>query len=135
MPHPDITMATETIHNPKEPRHFMRVKPVTRKIRVYRAGTLIAESDRALRVTEIAKDVIDPVIYLPKADVMAPLALVGGKTTHCPLKGDAHYYTVDGTGAAIAWSYEAAFDFADVLNGLIAFYPDETTIEETGPNA
>ena len=135
MSYPEITLSTQTIHNPGEPRHFMRVKPVTRTIRIYRKGVLIAETDRAMRVTEIAKDVIDPVIYLPKIDVIAPLNLVAGKTSHCPLKGDAHYYTVDDSDAAIVWSYQAAFDFADVLNGLVAFYPDEVRIEEIGPNA
>ena len=135
MPFPEITLATQTIHNPNEPRHLMRVKPVSRKIRIYRDGRLIAESTQAMRVTEVGKDVYDPVIYLPKSDVIATLAPIDDKTSHCPLKGDAHYYSVDETGAAIVWSYTRTLDFAAILDGLVAFYPDEVTTEEIGANA
>ena len=135
MSHPEVTMATETIHNPAEPRHFMRAKPVSRIVRVRRGGALIAESSSALRITEMAKDMLDPVLYLPKEDVIAPLSPIEGKSSHCPLKGDASYFSVDATGAPIAWTYQAAFDFAKVINGRVAFYPDEVSIEEVGSAA
>ncbi|MGB1026497.1 MAG: hypothetical protein ACPGYL_08080, partial [Rhodospirillaceae bacterium] len=65
MSHPDITLSTQTIHNPDEPRHFMRVKPVPRTVRVHRNGMTLAESQAALRVTEVGRDIYDPVFYLP----------------------------------------------------------------------
>lgn len=132
MAYPEITMATQTIHNPGNPRHFMRAKPVARTVRVMRHGVLLAETVNALRVTELAKDMLDPVFYLPRDDVKVPLEPVPGKTTHCPLKGDASYFTID--GAEIVWSYDAPLDFCDVLKGRIAFYPDEVTIIEIGEN-
>lgn len=135
MPYPEITMSEQTIHNPKEPRHFMRAKPVPRRIRIRRGGVVIAESDDALRITELAKDMLDPVFYLPKSDVTAKLTAVEGKTSHCPLKGDACYFIVDDADEAIAWAYEAAFDFAKIINGRVAFYPDQVTIEEVGPSS
>lgn len=134
MSYPDITMATQTIHNPGDPRHFMRVKPVPRLVRVHRAGALLAESRNAMRVTELGKDMYDPVIYLPMGDVQADLSLIDGKTSHCPLKGDAVYYALPGQDP-IAWSYDAPFDFSMVIKGLIGFYPDEVTVEEVGAQA
>jgi uncharacterized protein (DUF427 family) len=134
MAHPEITRATETIHNPADARHFMRVKPVPRTVRVRRGGEVIAESRAAMRVTEVAKDVLDPVFYLPPGDISAELKPVEGRQTHCPLKGDASYFSL-ADGKPIAWSYAAAFDFADVITGLIAFYPDEVAVEEIGPDA
>ncbi len=134
MTHPDVTMATETIHNPNEPRHYLRAKPVPRLVRVKRNGQVIAESRSALRVTEVAKDIYDPVFYFPKADITADLSLVEGQVTHCPLKGDASYFRVDGSADGIAWSYESPLDFMAVLTGLVAFCPDEVSIEEVGAN-
>ena len=135
MSHPTITMATETIHNPDEPRHFMRVKPIGRVIEVQQGGAVIARSNNALRVTEIARDMIDPVVYLPRADILVDLEPEEGKTTYCPLKGHASYFRVGASQQSIAWSYEQPRDFAAVLTGLIAFYPNHVAITETGANA
>ena len=134
MSHPNITRATETIHNPDDPRHFMRVKPIPGTVRIFCGGRVLAESNAALRVTEVAGDVLDPMIYFPSEDVRAALEAVEGKTTHCPLKGDASYFALEGA-QPIAWSYGAPFGFANQIAGYIAFYPDEVIVEETGPNA
>jgi uncharacterized protein (DUF427 family) len=131
MPFPDITLATETIHNPADARHYMRLLPIKRKIRISRNGQLIAESENAIRMLEIARDIYDGVVYLPRADVIAEIWPVQERTTHCPLKGDAHYFSTS-DGKVIAWTYDEPFEFAEQLNGLIAFYPDEVTIEEIG---
>ena len=134
MPYPEITMSEETIHNPDNPRHFMRAKPASRTVRVHRNGRVIAESRNALRVTEMSKDVLDPIFYLPADDVRVDLTRIEGKTSHCPLKGDAVYYALDGE-APIAWSYVEPFDFSRVIKGRIAFYPDQVIIEEIGKDA
>jgi uncharacterized protein (DUF427 family) len=86
MSHPEITMSEETTHNPNESRHFMCAKPVPRIVRVRRGGKVIAESNNVLRITELGKDMYDPVFYFPKEDIIASLIPVEGKTSHCPLK-------------------------------------------------
>ncbi|GAB2902957.1 DUF427 domain-containing protein [Microbulbifer echini] len=135
MAHPEITMSDDTIHNPKEPRHFMRAKIVPRTVRVRHGGKVIAESNNVLRVTELEKDILDPVFYFPKEDIFIPLFPLDGKTSHCPLKGDASYFAVDDKGETIAWAYEAAFELAKVINGRIAFFPDHVVIEEVGASS
>jgi uncharacterized protein (DUF427 family) len=126
-------MTRLTIHNPGNEDHFMRVKPVTATVRVRRGGALLAESANALRILETGRDVYDPVIYIPESDVTGPLRSVDGKSTHCPLKGDASYFTLDGED--IAWTYDRPFEWAAELKGHIAFYPNMVTIEETGDDA
>ena len=131
----EVTMVTGAAHNPSEPRHYMRVKPVNRKVRVLRGGTVLAETTAAVRLLEVGKDLYDPVLYLPRGDIRAGLRDAEG-TTHCPLKGDAVYFDLtdgDGTVLAdrIAWSYPQPFGFADEIAGLIAFYGDKVTIEES----
>jgi uncharacterized protein (DUF427 family) len=126
-------MARLTIHNPGNDAHFMRIKPVAATVRVTRGGTVLAESAEALRVMETGSDVYDPVIYIPETDVGGALEAVSGKSTHCPLKGDASYFTL--SGEEIAWTYDHPLDRSAELKGHIAFYPDKVTIEEKGPEA
>lgn len=132
-----VTMSAATIHNPSEPRHFMRIKPVQRRIRVLLGDEVLADTAKALRLMEVGKDFYDPIIYVPEADIRAKLRPVDHRT-HCPLKGDASYFDLaDESGQIreekIAWSYADAFDFAAELKGHIAFRPDLTTIEDAPP--
>ena len=135
MTHAAITLSTETTHNPGAPRHFMRLKPAGRRVRILRQGEVLAETDDALRLVEVGKDVYDPTLYLPEADIRAGLRQTD-KATHCPLKGDAVYFDLldaDGNVVCpeIAWAYPAPFDFADALAGRIAFYSAQVTVEES----
>ena len=74
-------MSRATIHNPDNDAHFMRIKPVRAAVRVGRGSTLLAESCNALWVLENGRDVYDPVIYIPEADIAGPLEPVAGKVT------------------------------------------------------
>jgi uncharacterized protein (DUF427 family) len=129
-----VTLAHDTIHNPDEPRHFMRIKPVKTRVRVLLDGRVLAESQRALRVLEAGRDLYDPVLYFPASDVRAKLSPVD-KRTFCPLKGHASYFDLvsdDGRVDVpeIAWSYRETFDFAAALKDLVAFDAARVAIEE-----
>ena len=129
-----ITFSKETIHSPHDARHFMRLKPIAGRVRILRDGQLLAQSDNAMRLIEAGRDIYDPTIYLPAADIVATLKQTE-KQTHCPLKGDASYFdllsaTGDVDAAEIAWSYRSTLDFAAELKDLIAFYGGKVVIEE-----
>ena len=126
-------MTDTTIYNPGNAAHFARIKPVGRRVRVSRHGEVIANSTRGLRVQGTGRDVYDPVIYLPRADVEDMLTPVEDKSTHCPLKGDASYFTHEGD--EIAWTYDRPLDGAGALADHVAFYPDMVAIEEIGTHA
>jgi len=128
----DLTLVRDGIHNPAEPRHYMRLKPVAGHVRIRRGDELLAESDTAMRLLEVGRDLYDPVIYVPRADVIAPITQIEGKSTHCPLKGDCSYFRLADEPEPIAWRYDRPLPFAAELQELIAFYPDRTTVEETG---
>lgn len=130
----DVTLVQGAAHNPNEPRHFMRIKPLRRQIRVYRGDRLLAESTTALRVLEVGRDVYDPVYYLPRADVRTPLEPLE-LSTHCPIKGDAAYFALPGEGdeptvEKIAWSYQTPIPMAEALKGHVAFYPEHVRFED-----
>lgn len=129
-----VTLATQTIHRVDEPRHFMRLKPVPRRIRVLKDSQVLADTEAALRLTEVGRDIYDPVFYIPEADMQVDLVPVIGKSTHCPLKGDASYFAHRGN-EPIAWTYDRPLAATDILKGLIAFYPDQVVVEEIGQMA
>ena len=137
MSHPSVTHATETLHNPSDPRHFMRLKPLKRRLRVKLGDVLLADTSDALLLQEVGRDFYDPTFYIPAADVVAELSPNAART-HCPLKGDASYFDlVDPSGAvvveSIAWSYAEPFNFAAELRGRVAFYPERVTFEDAPP--
>ncbi len=133
-PWPEVTLAKGTIHNPDEPRHFMKLKHLPKTIRISKDGQTLAQTTRALRLIEVGGDLYDPPIYVPKEDVMARLGSSDRQST-CPLKGDARYFDLldDAdviTVADIAWHYPTPYAFAAQLEGYIAFYADKVTVEE-----
>ncbi|MBO6725268.1 MAG: DUF427 domain-containing protein [Rhizobiaceae bacterium] len=123
-------MATTTVQAPGNEAHFMHVKPVSTRVRVRRGEHVLAESGNAIRVMETGREPYDPMIYIPQSDVSGELATVDGKTTHCPLKGDASYFTLD--GEEIAWTYDRPLEGSGMLKDHVAFYPNKVTLEEIG---
>lgn len=97
---------------------------------VVRTGDgVIAESARAVELNEGR---YDPVIYFPREDVAMAFLEPSDKTTHCPHKGDATYYSLEGQSGRIAnaaWSYEAPFDDMTRIAGHLAFDGEQVTIE------
>lgn len=81
-----VTIARDTIHHPDEPRHFMRIKPVRARVRVLRGGRVLAESERARRLLEAGRDLYDPVLYFPAADVRGD-AVAGREADLLPAGG------------------------------------------------
>lgn len=87
-------------------------------------GHAIAASDDVLMLKEAS---YPPVAYFPRADV--EMAFMGRtqKTTHCPYKGDASYYTITMDGHIVenaVWSYETPYPAMDAIKDRLAFYPN-----------
>ena len=54
------TLVKDAIHNPNEPRHFMRIVPSHGRQIVTAAGNVIADSEHAVVVKEVGLDIYDP---------------------------------------------------------------------------
>jgi uncharacterized protein (DUF427 family) len=131
------TLVKNAIHNPTEPRHFMRIVPASGRRTVTAAGHTIADSVNAVVVKEVGLDIYDPIVYFPRKDVNMDVLTVVDRTTHCPLKGDTEYFDFQAGEdhvAEIAWSYVRMVD-GDELFELIAFDPSSvihrTATDET----
>lgn len=92
-------------------------------------GAVLGESNRAL---ELAEGSYDPVIYFPRDDIAMTFLDPSARTTTCPHKGVASYYSImtkNGTIADAVWSYEDPKDDVDQIKGYLAFYPDKVAVE------
>lgn len=127
----DVTLVRNAVHNPAEPRHFMQVVPAPISHRAVIGDQLIVESDAAIIVKEVGRDVYDHVVYFPRDDVRMSLLSKIAKSTHCPLKGDTEYFDLqleDGIVAEAAWSYVDMVEGAEALQHLIAFDTTKVTV-------
>ncbi len=113
------------------PDHPITVTPNPKRVRVTLGGTVIAETTRALTLQEAS---YKPVQYIPRADAEMALLARTDRSTHCPYKGDASYYTIEAGGRRAenaVWSYESPFPAMAAIEGHLAFYPDRVdAIEE-----
>lgn len=129
-----VTLVQNAIHNPDEPRHFMRVVPAGRRTTASVDGHVVADSEAAVVVKEVGRDIYDPVVYFPRADVeMTALSSID-KTTYCPLKGDTEYFDVvvgDDRHSEAAWSY-VTMRLGDELEDLIAFDTRQVLVGPVG---
>ncbi|MFX5877510.1 DUF427 domain-containing protein, partial [Acinetobacter baumannii] len=69
----------------------------------------------------------------PRADANMALLERTGRTTHCPYKGDANYFSIKANGATLEnsiWTYEEPYPAMAAIAGHLAFYPDKVKIEE-----
>ncbi len=127
----DVTLVQNAIHNPGEPRHFMRIVPAGRIRSAAVGSTVIAESAEAVVVKEVGRDIYDHVTYFPRSGVRTDALERIDKTTHCPLKGDTEYFDLVVDGQRIpeaAWSYVETIDEAAELRDLIAFDATKVTV-------
>lgn len=112
------------------PDHPITIMPNPDRVRVLLGGFIVAETTRALSLKE---GDYPPVQYIPREDVNWDHFDRTDRTTHCPYKGDASYFTVTAGGATednSAWSYEKPFPAVEQIAGHIAFYANKVTIEE-----
>ena len=94
-----------------------------KRVRVMLGGRAIADTTQALTLFEAA---LPPVFYVPRADTDMSLLERSDRTTHCPYKGDASYFTIKVDGKTVenaVWSYEHPFPAVSRISGLLAFYP------------
>lgn len=113
------------------PDHPIAITPNPRHVRVTVGDKVIADSTSALALKEASYPVVN---YVPREDVDMTRLTRTARTTHCPYKGDASYYSIEIDGKTIenaVWSYETPFPAMNAIKGYLAFYPNKVDrIEE-----
>jgi uncharacterized protein (DUF427 family) len=106
------------------PDHPITITPARTRWRAEYEGHVIADSGDALVLQEAS---YKPVVYFPREDVSMEFLARTERSTHCPYKGDAAYYSLmmDGHLAENAvWTYETPFPAMEEIRGRLAFYPN-----------
>ena len=116
----------------KHPEHTIETHPANARVQVKVNGEVIADSTDAIALFEAGRG---PTYYLPRADVKMDRLARTTHTSHCPFKGDASYFSIQGAarGDNAVWSYEQPFDEVISIRDRLAFYPDRVdSIEASG---
>jgi uncharacterized protein (DUF427 family) len=106
------------------PDHPISVERNSGRVVVSVAGRVIADTREALTLREAHYPAVQ---YIPRKDVDMTLLSRTDRTTYCPYKGDAAYFSIPaGRERSIdaVWSYETPFTAVAGIRGHLAFYPD-----------
>ena len=98
--------------------------PVT----VTAGGMVLGTTRRAL---ELREGSYPPVVYVPRDDMDMVALNRTERSTRCPWKGAASYYSIrtpDGDLENAVWSYEEPLPAVAAIAGHLAFYPDKVTV-------
>lgn len=108
----------ETGTHPRDPYTRIDVRRTSRHVQVEVRGEVVAESRRALLLSE---GPLPNRFYLPREDVPAHLLTVSSTHTYCPYKGTASYLNVAGVRDG-AWFYPAPYDGVTLIRDHLAFH-------------
>lgn len=109
--------------------HPISIAPSQKRIRVLFNGKIVADTRRALELKEAS---YRAVYYVPRADADLFFFKRTDRTTHCPYKGDASYFSLEDDGFRVenaVWTYETPGEAVAAIAGRLAFYPDKVEIE------
>jgi uncharacterized protein (DUF427 family) len=104
------------------------VSPLPGSVTVAAGGVGIGTSHRAL---ELREGSYPPVIYVPRQDIDMTRLTRTQRSTTCPWKGAASYYSILIPGGILenaVWSYEDPLPDMAAIAGYLAFYPDKVTV-------
>ncbi|MGJ8625529.1 MAG: DUF427 domain-containing protein [Sulfitobacter sp.] len=109
----------------------IKITPAEGTWTVRAGGAVLGESTHALQLTE---GDYPPVVYFPRGDIAMAFLDASDKTSHCPHKGDATYFSVVTKSRTLndaVWSYENPKADVAAIKDHLAFYPiDEITVEQ-----
>ena len=106
------------------PDHPISVDRNPCRVIVSVAGRVIADTREALTLCEAHYPAVH---YIPRKDVDMTLLVRSDRTTYCPYKGDAAYFSIPaGAERSIdaVWTYETPYAAVAGIKDHLAFYPD-----------
>lgn len=116
-------MSETTVLIPDE-SHPITIAPAMGRVTVRALGKVVADSQDALVLREAS---YPPVFYIPRADAGMELLERTDRSSHCPYKGKASYFSIvagEQRSDNAVWSYETPHDAVREIAGHLAFYPD-----------
>ncbi len=121
----------------RDPFSRVDVRPSSRAVTVRIGGQVVAESTRAMVLSENS---LPNRWYLPAADIRTEWFTESETVSHCPYKGWARYWSFTGGDAGeqaavtdASWGYDEPFDDARRIAGYRSFLGDDVSVEVADP--
>ncbi len=118
----------EVFVHARDPYTRIDIIPSSRRVRVEIAGVTVADTTEGQFLFETG---LPARYYIPASDVRMDLLTPTGRTTACPYKGTARYWTVtvgDAVYDDIVWGYDNPLPESERIAGLMSFYNEKTDI-------
>jgi uncharacterized protein (DUF427 family) len=118
--------------HPKDPYHRVDVLESSRHVKVKVNGEVVAETERPMILFETG---LPPRYYIPPEYVREDVLAESEKTTQCPYKGVASYYSVeagDGRVEDLVWYYPEPLPEVGKIEGLLCFFNEKVDLEVDG---
>jgi uncharacterized protein (DUF427 family) len=118
--------------HPKDPYHRVDVLESSRHVTVKVNGEVVAETDRPRILFETG---LPPRYYMPSEDVRGEALAASEKTTQCPYKGVASYYSVEAGGGRVedlVWYYPEPLPEVEKIKGHLCFFNEKVDLEVDG---
>jgi uncharacterized protein (DUF427 family) len=106
------------------PDHPISIERNSSRVVVSVGGRVIADTREALTLYEAHYPAVQ---YIPRKDVDMTLLARTDRSTYCPYKGDASYFSIPVGGERsvdAVWSYETPYAAVAGIKDHLAFYPD-----------
>jgi uncharacterized protein (DUF427 family) len=106
----------------------IKIGPAAGQVTVTANGTPLGRSTKALELREGSSS---PVLYVPRADIDMSRLEKTTRSSRCPWKGAASYYSIrtdTGVLENAVWSYETPNADVAAIAGHLAFYTDKVTL-------
>ena len=124
--------AEEVYVHPRDPYHRVDVLDSARHVKVKVGGEVVAETTRPKVLFETG---LPPRYYIPPEDVCEGVLVESEKTTRCPYKGVASYYSVEAGGKRVedlVWYYPEPIPEAAKIKGHLCFFNEKVDLEVDG---
>jgi uncharacterized protein (DUF427 family) len=112
------------------PEHPISIERNTDRVVISVAGRVIADTRDALTLSEAHYPAVH---YIPRKDVDMTLLARTDRTTYCPYKGDATYFSIPAGGERsidAVWTYETPYAAVAGIKDHLAFYSDRVDTVE-----
>ncbi|MEX1125626.1 MAG: DUF427 domain-containing protein [Acidimicrobiia bacterium] len=118
----------EVYTHARDPNTRIDILPSGRRVRVEIDGVTVADSSNGSFLFETG---LPPRYYLPKTDVRMHLMTPTSRSTACPYKGNARYWSATVNGQVhenILWGYDTPLPESQKIAGLVSFYNEKVDI-------
>jgi uncharacterized protein (DUF427 family) len=122
----------EVFVHPRDPYHRIDILESSRHVKVSLNGEVVAETERPRILFETG---LPPRYYIPAEDVREDVLVPSEKTTRCPYKGVASYWSVAAGGERVedlVWYYPEPIPEAAKIKRLLAFFNEKVDLEVDG---